>query len=264
MKKIISHLFIAIFLLSALTFFILLNVKSSILTPDKLKSIAAESNFYSFAASYVKDNIVKSSKVPLNQGSNFELLNKQITSESIKPTIDSVIDQFFVILDGKNKEVLIPVSISAIPAENANFSFQKNINLQDNFAFGILQKLNVLLVLLGLISVVALAIAVMLGGEINHKLRRLGLTVIVLSVFLIAIWAVINFVFPNYLPILIEKANFFQDGKLVNGLQKLVTVVFSRQTIYYAVEIIVLLILGLVSLFVAKFETKEGKTVNIQ
>ncbi|MDO8444365.1 MAG: hypothetical protein Q7S80_02585, partial [bacterium] len=134
MKKVISHLLIITFLVSALTFFVLLNIKLSVLSPDKVKSIAAESNFYSFAASYVKDNIVKSSNVPLSQGSNFELLNKQITAESVKPTIDSAIDQLFVMLDGKNNEVLIPVSISAVSAENANLSFQKNVNLQNNFA----------------------------------------------------------------------------------------------------------------------------------
>lgn len=257
MRKLISYLFMLIFLIASVLFFILLNVKLSAFTPDKTKSIAAESNFYSFAASFVKDNIVKSSKLALDQGSNFELLNQSITADSVKPTIDGAIDQLFEILNGSNTLVLIPVKISSTASNSTNFTFEKNINLTNNVIFGILKKLEILLITLGLLALVSLSLAVILAGQINQKLRRFGLTLIFLAVILSAIWAVINFAIPNYLPALIAKTSFFQDGKLVNGLQKLITVALSRQTIYYIVEMIVIFILGITALFISRAETKQ-------
>ncbi len=264
MKKVISHLLLVIFLLSALIFFVLLNIKLSALSPAKTKSIATESNFYSFAASFVKDNIVKSSNLALNQGSNFELLNQSITADSVKPTIDGVIDQLFEILNGSNSRILIPVKISSTASDSTNFTFEKNINLTDNVAFGILKKLDILLVALGLLALITLLLAAALAGGINQKLRRFGLVLIFLTIILASICAVMTFAVPHYLPALIAKTSFFQDGKLVNGLQKLITVALSRQTIYYIIEVISIFIIGIVAMFIAKAETKEKSQITDQ
>lgn len=257
MKKIISYFFVVLFLATSILFFVLLNIKLSSLSPTKVKSIATESNFYNFAASFVKDNIVKSSNLALNQGSNFDALNQAITAESVKPNIDGAVDQLFEVLNGSNNVVLIPVKISSTASDNTNFSFQKNVNLTDNVVFGILKKLDILLIALGLLALVSLSLATVLAGQINQKLRRFGLVLIFLAIILSAIWSLIYFVIPNYLPVLIVKTSFFQDGKLVNGLQKLITVALSKQTLYYAIEIITFLILGFVTLFISKAELKE-------
>lgn len=168
MKKFFTFIFSLLSVFFLIIFFVLLNIKISLSSAEKVKSIAAESNFYSVAATYLKNDIVKQSGLSLDQGKNFELLNSTINNESVKPVVDKAIDDIFTAINNKDQSKVIPVVFSAGDNNGLSFSFDKKINLNDNLAIIILQNINtVLSTLLGL-SILFLIVALLMAKKLKR------------------------------------------------------------------------------------------------
>ena len=136
--------------------------------------------------------------------------------------------------------------------------------MQNNFVFNLLNWFNFLLIILAIVSVLTATFSITLIDKMSKRLHFFGHSLLTLAVFLSCVWTTLNFILVNHLTQIIEKINFFQDGKLVNGLQKFVAAAISRQTTSYVVEIIVLSILSIILVFVAKSESSDSGLRMIQ
>lgn len=249
MKKLIFLTALISFISTTVLFFFLLNLKLIVLSPEKTKEVAEESNFYSFAAGYVKNNVVESTKISLNDANVFNQLNSSITAESIKPDIDQAIDQYFTQSDDQPKSDAV---------KSLGFSLGEASVLPENFVKETEASANSYLIYLFVTAVIAGTMMILSAGAIDQKIRGLGLALICIALVLFLILMGLNYIVPNQAHQL--SALVFSDAKLVNGVEKILAVVLSKQVFYYIVEIVSAFILGLVLIFFSKFGVKEQRS----
>ena len=259
MKKFFIFILTAIFIVLAVVFFVLLNLKFAFFSPDKVKSLAESSGFYNFATMYIKDEVVKKSGISLNDGANLAKLNNEINADKVKASINSSIDSLFGSLESKSANAVFPVTVNS---DQTGFSFSKNADFTNNPALFLMQRLNYVLTALAICALLILTLAVLLAKPASAKLRTIGHPFITLAIILGAGLFLLLEVLPNYLNKLVATSAIVQDPRLVNAVSKLVSAALSRQTMYYAIEIIVLLILGAILVFIARADSNESAVKN--
>ncbi len=239
-------------------FFALLNLKFTLLSPDKAKVAAADSNFYSIAATYIKSEIVKSSDLSLNEGENFNQINLAVTATTVKSTVDRAIDDIFVVMADKKASRVIPVNFSSTSDGGMTFSLSKKINLNNNKIFAALQKINLILILDLLLFIATFYVLLDTVDQVQKKLKRSARLLFATAAILLVAWeTVANYLSGKALDI-VTKSNFFVETKLVNGISKIFQGIIAKESMFFWSEIIVLLIIASILHTISKSEQKEN------
>lgn len=258
MKKVLFLICESLLILIGVLFFAVLNLKLAALGPEKMKNIAEESGFYNVAASYIRNEIVSSSGISINDDASFNKLNNAISTESVRETVDKAIDDVFAAIDNSSSSRVIPVSFTTSEIDGASFSFEKKINLNSSPFFIVLQNYDKILIALFIIVLLLYIFALFLGENGVAKLRIVAVLSWTISVFLLIFWAFEDCFLPNRIDALVSKSNFFSEAKLVSGLDKIFSAVLSHQNIYFGIELVALILFGFVCNLIAKSTKKEN------
>jgi len=254
MKKILLFLFTVLFIISGICFFITLNLNLSLSGADKLKKIAKEGNFYSIAANYIKNDVVDKSGLELDKGSNFEKLNQEINSNTVKDSVDQTIDRFYEAVKSDQPDYTFNIVFAA---ENG-YTFSKLVNLHDNGIFLALRSLPLVVALWSLLTILFLAAIFLLSGKAKQKFKFIGWSFVSLALILVGIYCLISYAnVPAYFDFIVGKTNFFVDSTLQNGLRKVVSSAFSGQRFYYLVEAVILIALSSILFYISKMLSWE-------
>jgi hypothetical protein len=258
MRKAFGIFFLIDAVVVALLFFVLLNF-SFFINENRIKSLLNDSNIYDTAAFYIKNEIVTKSDFKLDEGSNFEEINKAISAENIKSTVDTAIGNFFIALKNPTDNNLVfPVRFNITQNENAQFNFEKYFNLKNNLAFEILTRKYLILLGLAVLSVLFFIIGALLySRKAKDDLTYLGLYTLLIAILLAGCVVALREYVPRLIDIGVSKSNVFQEPKLQVSLERLLSLITDRQTIYYIIESISLFVAALLAFFLRKILAKE-------
>jgi hypothetical protein len=220
----------------------------------------AESNFYDTAAFYVKNEIVTNSDFKLNEGTNFEDLNAEITAENIKTTIDDALHNVFVALENptsSNKVFLVRFYNSENKGATS-YVFEKYVNLENNAYFDILANKNMILLEIGVATLLLLISSILLvSSKSIERFFLFGLYGLLSFVLLLALGVLLKGFAPQLVDSAINQSKVFQEPKLISMIKRLLTSLLDRQTIYYVEEAIFFCILTITSFSIRRMFAKE-------
>lgn len=246
-------------LFSTLILFLILNI-SLLINEGRIKSILAESNFYDTAAFYVKNEIVTNSDFKLNEGTNFEDLNAEITAENIKTTVDDALHNVFIALENptsSNKVFLIRFYNNKADG-SGSYVFEKYVNLENNSYFDILANKNTILFEIGIITLLLLISSILLASSKSaERFFLFGLYSLLSFVLLLALGILLKGFAPQLVDSAINQSRVFQEPKLVSMIKRLSMSLLDRQTIYYIEDAIFFCILTITSFSIRKMFIKE-------
>jgi len=257
MKRIFIVLLVVASLLFSLSFFIVLNLWGATNSSAKIKSLAADSELYSFATTYIRDEVVNSSNISINDDASFDQLNEAVSTKKVTATINSSIDDFFSSVQNKADSPVFPIEITT-SSNGQNYNFSKKANFTDSPALYLLRRINYILLILAACVLLPLILAVLLSKTAAAKLKIIGRSSVFLALFLGTVLGLLLELLPHHLSRLVASSSIVHDPRLVNAVVKLVNVAVNRQVLYYALEIIVFIVAAAIFLYIAKAETKEG------
>ncbi|MFA7253601.1 MAG: hypothetical protein WC107_03525 [Patescibacteria group bacterium] len=258
MRKFFGIILAIVSVAAVCAFFVLLNLKTALLDQDKIKSIISESKVYDLSASYIRDNIIKDTGLILDEGSNFEEINNIVSADTVKLSIDSAVDRFFVAFENPTPANLIfPVSFYGHGAAN-NYTFSKNVNLTENKEFMLLGRMNLVLIGLGIVFLLFGYLSIVLiTGNIAEQTKNLGLLFLVVGISLTSIFILLSVIGPGYYDLLLEKTQFVREPKLLNASKKIISAVLSSQIWIYVLEIATFIILGITFFIFGRSNSKQ-------
>jgi len=256
MKRIFIVLLVVASLLFSLLFFIVLNLWGATNSSTKIKSLAADSELYSFATTYIRDEVINSSNIPINDDASFDQLNEAVSTKKVTATINGSIDNFFLLAQNKTKDSVFPVEITT-NSNGQNYNFSKKANFTDSPALYLLRRINSILLILAACALLPLFLAVLLSKTTAAKLNIVGRSSAFLAIFLGTVLGLLLELLPHHLNQIVTSSAIVSDPRLVNAVVKLVNVAVNRQVLYYALEIIVFVLFAAIFLYIAKAETKE-------
>jgi hypothetical protein len=259
MRNFFTSIFLILFVAIAAVFFVVFNTKVALVNKDSVKEVIKEANFYDIAAAYIKDEIVKKSGLAVDEGANFEQLNQDISGETIQPVVDKTIDSVFLSMNSGSDNMTFPVDFRY---GEKNLSFKKIVNLNDNLAFVLLKNINFILIVLGALAVFVLGLVLLIADGFRSKFIWLGSALIGISITLFGITYFLSNIAPGYISEFVSKIQFFEDPKLINGLNKAISVALSKESLYFIIEFISALIAGFILIFLASTASKEKSSKN--
>jgi hypothetical protein len=254
MKNFFALIFLIIFVSIAAIFFVAFNTKVALINKDSVKGVIKEANFYDIAAAYIKDDIVKKSGLSVDEGANFEKLNQDINGKTVQPVIDKTIDNVFLAIESGSDTMTFPIIFKY---GDKNLSFQKTLNLNNNLAFVVLKNINLILIVLGTLAIFILGLILLMADGFRSKFIWLGSALIGISIVLVLAIYLLSSVVPTYISNFTNKIQFFEDPKLINGLNKAISVALSKESFYFTIEFISALVIGFLLIFLASTVSKE-------
>lgn len=243
---------------SAVIFFVLLNL-SFFINENRIKGILERGDFYNAASFYIKNEIVTKSDFKLNEGTNFEDLNRVINAENIKEIIDNGLHSIFAFLKNPgNSQKVFPIKFNGENSDGTKFYFEKYFNIQNNLIFEILSKREIFLLAIGGASVIFLLFGLLFFIK-NPKggLAYLGVFSLILIAILTTLAIAMRLFNIEYMDNLVKQINLFQEAKLQVILKRLLLIMVDKQFYYYLLEIISFLVLSITFFSLRKMLVRE-------
>ena len=265
-----------LFTVISLFFFIsFLNLKIIFSNAETAKKILNDSNLYPVAAAGIRDNIVKYAQLPVDQDKLIEVVNSAINENDLKVFVEDFTDQFYAIVNGKDKDGKITIHFASLKAKvmdqlgtsaeltqvvnQNNYLADREVDLNTNSMLKVLIHLNGYLIGFGIATIV-LIILLLLSGNWAQKLIWLGATFLVSGIAFIGELIFYYFGMSQKVLEALAKESGLQDEKFLLGVQKLITAVASFQRIYYLIATGGLIFLGIVFIIIGNLIKPQVST----
>jgi|GEM_PF-1349274 len=256
MKKLLVFIFSTMAVLFAILFFAFLNFKLSFDSAAKVKNLAADSGFYDFTTSYIRDEVVNNSNIEINDDAAFAKLNEAINTKKVTTAVNTGIDNFFAVVNNKDAAASFPIEIKD-NSDGVNYNFKKNADFTNNPLVIVLQQSTNILLILAACSLILLLFAILLTKSAAKRFRLTAGAIIFLSATLVAIIISLSEVLPNYVNSFVAKTAIVTDGRLVNAISKLLNTAVNHQILSYSIEILALITIAAICLMLSKVEGKK-------
>lgn len=259
MKKFFAVIFTMLFIVSTLLAIIFMNTKLTLLNLDKIKEIAAESNFYGITSIYIKDVLVRENNVVLKDTGNLEVIDTIASEESVRNFIDESLGSLFAALKNPTNENL-SFTLKFPPKNIVDFpySFEKEVYLKNNNAFLLITKLWLAITIFGAVSLLLLLMIYLLAG-MERGFLWLANSFLALGVVLTGIYFASTYFLPNQLVSLVGKLNLAVEPKLLNAINKFIATTVIHENNYLIIEIIIILLIGGILFYLSTLWKKEDK-----
>lgn len=114
MRKFLAVIFVFGFIFSVVPLLLLTNIKITVLSPEKIKTLMSESNIYDFLAGGLRESIVKTANTGVENGQFLEIINEALDNATLIKVAENSIDQFFLIANKKDAEPRITIKMSLV------------------------------------------------------------------------------------------------------------------------------------------------------
>lgn len=252
MRKFFTFLFSFVVVLLLVGFFVVLNLRLSLLSPSNLKEIAKDSQTEKTVAVIIRNQIVEESGMKLNDGKNFDQLNAAINAETVEPLVDKVINNFFDPVTQVGSGISASHTFSIEVTKDLSLTYTQAIPPDFNHGFVLLRWSQTALVVSSMVLFALLVLVLvmqkssMLRFEILLKILFMG------SLTLTIVWAGLYYLVPNVLNNLLSSSDLASDQMVANGFSNLVSTSITWQNNLFAIEVAALFLLYIIFAAIAK------------
>lgn len=253
--QIILFFLFLVFAGAAILFF---NVWVFAKNPQNIKNLASETNSYETFAFFVKEKIVRENNISLDGNGLLETLSEGITTSETQNILESGIDQFYKGTSSesasKQLTIVIPAPDHPLPG---NINFRRTFDLAAIPLYNSFRFIPIALTVVALVPLFFWGLLVALAKSAAQRVQLVGVTLLALSADLLIILSVLYFLTPKLVTGLIASFGAFDDAKLTNILNKILTSAIAHQRTYLIYEIFILLFISFGFIFIGRFARKE-------
>jgi hypothetical protein len=246
-RKILSFIIGFLAFMAMLLFFLALNFKIALSNPSKISFYVKNSGASELIVSYIKDTLVSANNIPLSEGTNLEIVNESVTSDSIKPLIDEAVLRLSLALSDPKPENLkfdLTYDTSDQTVFSTSTAFTETIDLQNNQYFMILTNLVLYVYILGGTSLALILIALLVLKNTQDRLAFTGRLLVILSISIALIYLAIVYLAPAYVRNGFGLTEFASDARIANAMKKIWIFSALKQFALYFSEFLALFVSG--------------------
>lgn len=126
MRKFFAVIFIIGFVFAMVPLLILVNLRLTVTSPEKVKVLIADSSVYEFLGAGLRETIVKAANTSVENGQFFEILNESLDNNTLKKVTEDSIDQVFAIANNAKAEPKITIRMSQVEDRIRQVIAEKN------------------------------------------------------------------------------------------------------------------------------------------
>ncbi|MCL5410819.1 MAG: hypothetical protein M1324_03110 [Patescibacteria group bacterium] len=270
--KFLKFLSLIIISISLLIFIFVLNFKLFILKPENTKQLLITSNVYPVVSAGIRDNFLKNSDMPVNQGKLLEVINDVISEKTVQNIVEDIVDQFYFAVDNPGTKPKITIHLSGLQSQVQSevektlpkgqklelplVLADKDIDLKTNPIAALFFNLNLILIVEGAIIFLFLLI-ILIPGNWTQRSMWLGSTflftgLLELPVVLFYYFGLSDQAFAN-----LAKLSGLKDEKFLLGAQKVIVSIVDYEKVYYMIATAGLIVLGIVFIIIGRLVRKE-------
>jgi|GEM_PF-1429412 len=261
-RKIFAFPFLVVFAFLFAAFFLLVNAKLTILSPDKIKTLADGAGIYSQISGSIRESLIADDTKALNEGNFFEELSRSVGANSVKYSADKLIEDFFS-LNYKAPMLQVIFPDKKFYTKSINQSMYNEIfTVPGDIVFAV-NNFSKILLAIGVLVIIFLIIFFLISSGIaSVRLVWLGLAFIFSSLIMLVL--ALGAIF--YAPDLVEKRLMVLgfDAKMLAASIKMLNLLNIKINLYFYIELAITFLLGLAFIGLGTSQKKQRIGIDLK
>jgi hypothetical protein len=274
MRQFFVVIFILGFVFAVIPLLMLVNIRLTISSPEKAKTLMANSDVYEFLGAGLRETIVKAANTSVESGQFFEILNESLDNATLKKVTEDSIDQVFAIANNAKAEPKITIKMSMVEDRIRQVINEKNfggdiklldkngevastlaetpfggdqVYTIDQFPLaGSLVRFTQGLIISAVSAIVLLIMIFFVSsGSTGARFKWLGGTFFFLGVSMLGLVLINFFLIPAKIDSIVDIFKL-RDPRFIAGATKFVTNLNATQKIPLLIETVVSFIVGII------------------
>ncbi|MEK7096637.1 MAG: hypothetical protein AAB881_01675 [Patescibacteria group bacterium] len=285
MRQFFAIIFIIGFLLAAVPLLMLTNMRMTILSADKVKTLLFDSNVYEFMGAGLRETIVSEANTGVENGQFMEILNESLDTETLRKVTEDSVDQIFALAKNPNAEPKITITTSQLEERirevikekdygsdikllnesgevtstlgSTPFGGDQVYSINQFPVAGALVRFTQGLLISGISTIVLLLIIFLVSsGSMGARFKWLGGTFLVLGIAMLGLAYANIYLLPGQFGNIVNRFEL-RDPRFIAGATKFVTNLTATQKIPLIVETIASLVLGILLIIIGSTFKQE-------
>lgn len=285
MRKFFALIFIIGFLFAVVPLLILVNLRMTILSADKVKALLSNSNVYEFMGAGIRETIVSEADTGVENGQFMEILNESLNTETLQKVTEDTVDQIFVLANDPNADQKITIKMSQVEDRmkqvikdknygsdikllnesggvastlgNAPFGGDQVYTIDQFPVAGSLVRFTQGLLISAISTIVLLLIIFLVSsGSTGARFKWIGSTFLVLGIVMLGLSYINIYFLPSQFGNIVNQFEL-RDSRFIAGATKFVTNLNATQKIPLLIEAVVSFVLGIIFIIIGSTFRQE-------